>query len=42
MAVPYQEKMRLKMVYKRYKVGMIQWEDIDPLDQALLIKYYGC
>ena len=36
-----QEKLRLRMVYKQYKVGLLKWEEIDPLDQALLEKYYG-
>jgi len=41
MAIPYKEKQRLHMVYKQWKVGLIAWDDIDPLDQALLMRYYG-
>jgi hypothetical protein len=37
----HKKKQRLRSIYKKYKVGMIGWEEIDPEDQALLMKYYG-
>lgn len=41
MTVPYKEKMRLRMLHKQLRVGLVKWEDVDPIDQALLVKYYG-
>ena len=37
----HKKKLRLHGIYKRYKVGMISWEEIDIEDQNLLVKYYG-
>lgn len=37
----WKKKQRLRSIFKRYKVGMIQWEDIDYDDKLLLVKYYG-
>jgi hypothetical protein len=37
----YKEKVRLRSVYKKWKVGLISWEDVAPEDQLLLEKYYG-
>lgn len=37
----YKKKLRLRMIYKQWKVGLIMWEDIDFEDQELLKRYYG-
>ena len=37
----YKKKMRLRGIYKKWKVGLISWEEIDSQDQFLLQKYYG-
>lgn len=36
----WKKKQRLRGIYKNWKVGALQWEDISPEDQMLLIKYY--
>ena len=35
------KKKLLRSWYKKYKVGMVKWEDIPSDTQALLKKYYG-
>lgn len=35
------EKQILRGWWKKYKVGMVKWEQIPPKYQDLLIKYYG-
>lgn len=37
----YKKKLRLRTIYKQFKVGLIQWEDIAVEDQELLKRYYG-
>jgi hypothetical protein len=37
----YKEKVRLRSVYKKWKVGLIHEDDISPEDMILLRKYYG-
>jgi hypothetical protein len=37
----HQDKAKLRETFKRLKVGMIKWKDIDIKTQNLLIKYYG-
>jgi hypothetical protein len=37
----FKKKQRLHSVYKQWKVGLIQWEDISEDDKLLLEKYYG-
>ena len=37
----YKKKMRLRGIYKQWKVGLVQWEDISVEDQMLLKRYYG-
>ena len=37
----FKKKQRLRMIYKQYKVGLIQWEDISDEDKFLLRRYYG-
>lgn len=35
------EKIRLRSVYKRLKVGLCSWKDVSANDKRLLQKYYG-
>jgi hypothetical protein len=35
------KKKELRSWYKKYKVGMLKWDQIPPEIQALLKKYYG-
>ena len=35
------EKIRLRSVYKRLKVGLCMWKDVSTEDKRLLRKYYG-
>lgn len=37
----YKQKLRLRTIYKQWKVGLLSWDDIDVQDQLLLRKYYG-
>lgn len=37
----YKKKMRLRGIYKQWKVGLVSWEQISPEDKLLLQKYYG-
>ena len=37
----YKQKLRLRTIYKQWKVGLLSWDDIDVQDQLLLKKYYG-
>lgn len=37
----HKEKLRLRELHKRLRVGLVHWDDVDPQDQALLIKFYG-
>jgi len=39
--VTYKEKQRLRMIYKRYKCGLITESQLSDTDRELLIKYYG-
>ena len=37
----WKKKKRLRGLYKQWKVGLINFEDLDPEDQLLLERYYG-
>jgi hypothetical protein len=39
--VSYKAKMKLHETHKRLKVGLLQWEEVDPDTQVLLKRYYN-
>lgn len=39
--VSYKAKMKLHETHKRLKVGLLQWEEVDPDMKVLLMRYYG-